>query len=111
MGRPPKPPDAEVLFELTSRAYDGEVKRVLSGYRPLYEIRTDYWTSVHHEFKEQHGVATGEQVEAEVWFISPEAYPHSLWVGRILVVAEGPRVVGRATVSKVLNSALFHSGA
>ena len=108
MSRPQKNPDAEVLFELTSRTFSGEMKRVLSGYRPTYDILPGYWTSVHHEFVDVEGVATGEKARAEVWFLTPEVYAHSLWVGRILTVAEGSRHVGVATVSKIFNQVLLH---
>jgi len=99
-----------VIFELTSRTFEGSIKHVLSGYRPVYDVQPDYWTSVHHEFMDSKGVATGESARAEVWFISPEAYPHSLWVGRSLIVAEGSRHVGIATVSKVFNPLLLQNG-
>jgi len=83
----------------------------MSGYRPIYQIQTDYWTSVHHEFTEVEFVATGDRANAEVWFLSPEQYPHSLWVGRELPVAEGSRKIGNATVLKVLNPVLLKNGA
>jgi len=109
MSRPLTSPDAEVIFELTSRTFEGNIKHVLSGYRPVYDVQPDHWTSVHHEFVDSNGVATGEKARAEVWFISPEAYPHSLWVGRTLAVAEGSRHVGVATVSKVFNLLLLQN--
>jgi len=107
MTRPPTPPHAEVLFELTSLTFSGEKRRVLSGYRPVIDIKSDYWTSVHMEFPEVDHVTTGEKVTAEVWFLTPEVYPHTLWVGRTLHVAEGSRQVGEATVLNVFNSLLL----
>ena len=104
-----RPPDAKVLFELTSLGCDGKAKRVLSGYRPIYEICPDYWTSTHHEFIDCDGISTGYSARAHVWFISPDVYPHTLWVGRVLEVAEGSRVVGTATILDVLNPVLLQS--
>ena len=49
----------------------------------------------------------GQKVKAQVWFITPEAYPHSLWEGLILDVAEGAKVVGTATILKVHNPLLL----
>lgn len=89
---------------------DGSVKHVLSGYRPAYDVRPDYWTSVRHEFETDAGVATGGRAAADVWFISPEAYPHSLWPGRVLNVAEGSRIVGKATIEQVLDPLLLKTG-
>jgi hypothetical protein len=102
-------PDAHVMFELTSQLMSGGAKSVLSGYRPHYKIRPDYLTSVRHRFLDDAGVTTGERKPAEVWFLTPEAYPHSLWEGQILEVAEGARVVGTATIMKVLNPLLLGS--
>jgi len=99
-------PDARVTFELTASAEGGGPRRVLSGYRPAYDVRADYWTSVSHEFANTEGARTGERVEADVWFITPEVYPGTLWPGRVLRVAEGSRIVGTATVERVFNPVL-----
>jgi hypothetical protein len=48
-----------------------------SGYRPIYDVRADYWTSVHHEFPADAEVVTGGRTIADVWFLNPEAYPHA----------------------------------
>ena len=103
---PHRPPDAKVKFYLTSLTSDGKERRVRSGYRPIYGVRPDYWTSTHHEFLDCDDVATGAEATAHVWFITPELYPHSLWVGRVLTVAEGARPVGTATVLEILNPLL-----
>jgi hypothetical protein len=107
IGKGPPGPDAEVTFELTAfSAVDGGPRYVLFGYRPQYVVKPDYQTSVAHQFLGVDRVWTGERVKAEVWFISPEAYPHSLWEGRRIEIAEGARRVGVATVLKVLNPLL-----
>ena len=107
MNHPTQEPDAEVLFELSSTTWERAIKHVLSGYRPIYDVLPDYWTSVHHEFVEVESIATGQRARANVWFITPEAYPHTLWLGRTLNVAEGSRKVGTATVLKVFNPLLL----
>lgn len=96
-------PDAEVMFELTAHAWNGGTRRVHSGYRPHYNIRPDYLTSVTHRFVDAEWVATGQSAKAEVWFLTPEVYPHTLWVGRLFEAAEGSRQIGKATVLRVLN--------
>lgn len=106
MTRPPRQPDIEVMFELTSLRGDGDIKFVLSGYRPIYDACPDYWTSARHEFLGVERVNTGERALAEVWLLSPDAYPHSIWVGRKLRVAEGSRIVGTAEVLKIVNPIL-----
>ena len=99
------------MFRLTSLTLDGAERRVRSGYRPIYDIRPDYWTSTHHEFLDRDEAITGDEVPAHVWFITPEAYPHSLWVGRILTVAEGSRLIGTAKVLEILNPILHRDDA
>lgn len=88
-------------FELTARTQAGNVKRVLSGYRPLYAITPDIWISTTHQFLDVPHVETGDRVRAQVWFLVPENYPGSLGVGQTLKVAEGARDVGVATVLAV----------
>lgn len=46
-----------------------------------------------HEFLDVPQVETGDRVRAQVWFLVPENYPGSLWLGRALKVAEGARDV------------------
>ena len=38
-----------------------------------------------------------------ITFLIPEQYPGTMWVGRTIDICEGERVVGTATVEKVLN--------
>jgi hypothetical protein len=106
MTRPPRPPDLHVNFSLTARRSDGSLKEVVSGYRPIYKVRADYWSTAHHEFVDATGVCTGQQRKAEVWLLSPEAYPHTFRIDRHVDVAEGSRVVGVAVVLQILNPLL-----
>jgi len=109
MSIPHRPPDAEVLFELTASTFEGQIKSVASGYRPLYDVCSEFWTSSHHEFLDLSTVQTGQTSRANVWFLSSEHHSHSLWVGRALHVTEGSRIVGAATVLKVFNPLLVKS--
>src|SRR5476649_2671888 len=106
MTRPIRSPDLMVKFALTEHTIEGALKQVRSGYRPLYDVRPDYWSSAHHEFVDTDSVTTGEQSFAEVWLLSPEAYPQTFWIGRQLKVAEGSRVIGTAEVLQILNPSL-----
>ena len=95
-------PDVEVTFR-----FNGTRRTpAADGYRPAHRVREDYLTTgVHHYFgvseMASDGVARGT-----ITFITPEAYPACLWVGKEIPVQEGERVVGIATVEKVLNSIL-----
>lgn len=110
MTRPIRPPDLLVRFTLTALTHEGTLKQVRTGYRPVYKIRADYWSSAHHEFAEGGCVVTGGQCLAEVWMVTPEAYPHTLWIGRVLDVAEGSRVIGQSEIMRVLNPLLVVNG-
>ena len=103
MAEPLRKHAAEVMFQLTTARLDGAAKTVLSGYRPEYGVRPDYWTCTHHEFDNEVGVSTGQSQMARVWFLTPEIYPHTLWVGRVVEVREGSRTVGESTVTRVEN--------
>jgi translation elongation factor EF-Tu-like GTPase len=99
--------DAEVILRLISTADGGKERTILSGYRPNYAIRDDYFTSTNHELIGAAELAPGTEGRANVWFITPEVYPHTLWPGREISVLEGSRVVGTAIVVHVFNSILL----
>jgi hypothetical protein len=71
MSRPIRSPDLMVKFALTEHASESALKQVRPGYRPLYDVRPDYWSSAYHEFVDTDSVTTGEQSFAEVWLLSP----------------------------------------
>ncbi|WP_143135743.1 M15 family metallopeptidase domain-containing protein [Burkholderia ubonensis] len=110
MTRPIRAPDLLVLYSPAALAHEGVSKRVNSGYRPVYYVRPDYWSSAHHEFIGRDSVETGEQSLAEVWLVTPEAYPHTFWTGRQLEIREATRVVGKAEVIQVFNLILTKFG-
>ena len=97
-------PDALVDFELFPR---GRATPVSSGYRPHYQVRPDYLTSVSHFFIEVESVAPGESAEAFVKFLTPEAYPGSLREGQKIEVSEGSRAVGKALIKRIYNTLLM----
>jgi translation elongation factor EF-Tu-like GTPase len=105
-----RPPDAIVLFRLMATDNGGKERSVISGYRPNYAIRPDYLTSVNHEFIDVTAVAPGSEGHANVWFITPEAYPRTLWPGREIQISEGAKVVGSAIIISVLNPILASEG-
>ena len=96
-------PDVEVLFEfIGTRKYP-----VADGYRPMHLVMGNYLTTgVHHYYNVQ-TVPTNGTAKGTITFISPEAYPNSLWVGKKINIQEGERIVGYATILKVLNPALL----
>ena len=95
-------PDAEVLFR-----FNGTRRTpAADGYRPAHRIREDYLTTCVHHYFGVSEVAPDGEARGTITFITPEVYPHTLWVGRVLDICEGERIVGTATVEKVLNPVL-----
>ena len=100
-------PDAEVILRLLPTTDGGKANPVLSGYRPHYAIHSDYLTSVNHELLDDLAIHPGGQGRVNVWFITPEQYPNTLWIGREIAVSEGSKVVGSALVVSVFNATLL----
>ena len=95
-------PDAEVTFRFNGTRRGP----VADGYRPAHRIREDYLTTgVHHYFNAKE-VAPNGTARGSITFITPEDYPHTLWEGKTIDICEGERIVGTATVEKVLNPIL-----
>lgn len=98
------PPDVEAEFTLLAKG--GRETSVFSGYRPTHRIKDNYLTTGIHHYINSNEVRPGETVFGTIKFITPEAYPHCLWVGRILDVQEGSRVVGQARITRIMNPVL-----
>jgi elongation factor Tu len=94
-------PDVEA--EITLNKIKG--RPVISGYRPGHRIKDDYITTGIHRYI--HDVLRpGETATGMITFITPEAYPRTLWIGKKLDILEGDRVVGVAKITKIYNSNL-----
>ena len=95
-------PDAVVIFR-----FNGTRRTpVRDGYRPAHRIREDYLTTGVHHYFDVKEVAPNGEAQGTITFLSPEVYPNSLWVGKTIDICEGERIVGSATVEKVLNPIL-----
>lgn len=96
-------PDLEGEFHLFGGAAN---VRKFSGYRPQHEVHKNYQTSGNHVYIGREFIDPGETVQVQVELITPEVYPHCLWVGRELMVLEGAKHVGTLRVTNVLNALL-----
>ena len=104
-------PDVEAEFTLLAAAQGGgRSSPVLSGYRPQHKVRDDHLTTGYHTYFDCDQVLPGQTVRCSIIFISPEAYPRCLWVGREIDVQEGNRLVGRVRITKILNPLLEKHG-
>lgn len=101
--------DIEGELHLLPTDQGGRQSRAQSGYRPAHRLYDNYLTSGVHAYPDGDHIAPGESKNALVWFMTPAVYPGSVWVGRVLDVCEGMHLVGRITVTKVLNATLLGS--
>ncbi|MGV3757856.1 MAG: hypothetical protein ACO1QS_20940 [Verrucomicrobiota bacterium] len=99
-------PDVEAEITLLPTIESGRKSPVWSGYRPSHKVRDDYLTTGVHQYIGCDKVLPGQTVHGTISFFSPEAYPHCLWVGRVIDIQEGNRVVGRARITKIMNTLL-----
>ena len=99
--------DLEGVFELL--AAGGRLKPVFSGYRPGHRLYDNYISSGEHKYIGRDSVRPGSSAEVQVWLITPNVYPKSIWVGRVIDVCEGTKVVGKLSVTRVLNTILLRS--
>ncbi len=95
-------PDVEVLFE-----FNGTRKTsIFDGYRPAHLITDKYLTTGIHHYYDTNTVLPNGSAIGTITFITPEAYPACLWVGKRIRIQEGYKIVGYATVLKIFNSIL-----
>jgi translation elongation factor EF-Tu-like GTPase len=99
-------PDVEAEITLLSTADGGRKTPAVSGYRPGHKVREDYITSGTHHYVGRDELSPGETTPGLIAFITPEAYPGCLWVGKVIDIQEGSRVIGFARITKILNSTL-----
>lgn len=92
-------PDVKVIFR-----FNGTRKTpVGNGYRPDHLVKEDYLTCGVHHYDGAERIMPDFSVTGAITFIAPEHYPHCLWIGKIINIHEGARVVGTAEITEILN--------
>ena len=76
------------------------------GYRPAHLVTDNYLTTGIHHYYHVDSVPPNGTAKGTITFLSPEAYPHCLWVGKRMKIQEGGRIIGYATITKIFNSLL-----
>jgi len=95
-------PDVEVIFEFIGTRRHPSVE----GYRPDHLVKEGYLTmGIHHYYDADEAPLIG-RTKGTITFLSPEVYPACLWVGKQINIQEGAKIVGYATITKILNSIL-----
>lgn len=95
-------PDVEVEFRFNGT----KINPVASGYRPDHLIKEGYLTCGVHKYFKEDIVMPNETVLGTITFITPEVYPHCLWIGKIINIQEGARIVGTARIINIYNPIL-----
>ena len=99
-------PDVEVVFEFNGT----RMNPAADGYRPAHLITDNYLTTGIHHYYQMQEVPPNGTAKGTITFLSPEAYPHCLWIGKKINIQEGARVVGCATITKIFNPLLGLEG-
>lgn len=79
---------------------------IYEGYRPSHLILDNCLTTGKHNYYNIKGNDNGK-IKGTITFISPEDYPYSLWIGKIIKMYEGKSLVGFATIIEILNPILI----
>lgn len=98
--------DVEAIITFLKTEEGGRPNSCFSGYRPAHLVKEDYLTTGVHNYYDKEEVLLGESVLGTITFITPEAYPHCLWEGKIITIQEGSHIVGSAKITKIFNESL-----
>ena len=90
-------PDVEVEFYFVKE----KIVTLYEGYRPAHKIADNVLTTGVHHYYEDNAYLKGT-----ITFISPEDYPKSLWIGKMIEMYEGGTFVGNAKIIKIFNQML-----
>lgn len=95
-------PDVEVIFE-----FNGTRRTpACDGYRPAHLVTDHYLTTGVHHYYSVESVPPNGTAKGTITFLSPELYPHCLWVGKKISIQEGEHIVGYATITSIYNRLL-----
>lgn len=95
-------PDVEAIFEFNATRKNP----ASDGYRPAHLVTDTYLTTGIHHYYGVESVAPNGTAKGTITFLSPESYPHCLWIGKKIRMQEGGRIVGYATVTRIYNPLL-----
>ena len=96
-------PDVEVIFEFNGTRQNPAI----DGYRPAHLVTDDYLTTGIHHYYGVESVPPNGTAKGTITFLTPEAYPHCLRLGKRISIQEGNRIVGYATLAKIFNPLLI----
>lgn len=93
-------PDVEAEFRMNG----ARSTSASDGYRPDHAVTDDYLASGTHHYYGQREIAPDGTAIGTITFLTPEAYPHCLYVGKEIPIREGSKTVGTAVIRFIYNS-------
>lgn len=92
--------DVEALFQFIGNRRG----KIYEGFRPAHMVKEGYLTTGVHTY---YNINTdSDEIRGGITFLSPEAYPASLWIGKKIEMYEGKEMIGYATITRIFNSIL-----
>ena len=109
--QPATPPDIEAEIYFLTTEEGGRRSPCRSGYRPSHDFGAEgTLNAAAHVYVGVESVCPGDTVLTRLWLAQPDFHLGRLFEGFEFTVQEGPRVVGRGRITRVLNEALAVSG-
>ena len=99
---PPEEQDIEVTLHYLTSEEGGRKKPAFSGYMPQFHYRGRDWDAV-HTYPDVEFVRPGQTARAYLSFSRPECHVGRLYPGLEFLIREGPHVVARGVVTRILN--------
>ena len=90
-------PSVDVKFEFNHQRQPP----VKDGYRADHRFDGQHIAIGVHHYQGVSQVSPGESAFGTISFVAPEYYPHSLYEGKEILIQEGKKIVGSATVIKI----------
>jgi hypothetical protein len=69
-------------------------------------IKENYLTCGEHYYFDEEKIYPKQKYKAHIRFISPDAYPNCLWVGKVIKIQRGNYILGEAIVTEIYNQKL-----
>lgn len=97
---------AEIHYYSAEHFQNKEYLSTVPNIRADHLVKEDYLTCGEHYYFSETRIYPLKKYKAQIRFITPHAYPNSLWVGKVIKIHRGKTVVGEAYVCEVYNRVL-----
>lgn len=98
--------DVKALVSLLPIEKGGRKNGASDGYRPQHLVADNILISGVHTYLNNGYVLPGTSSLALIKFIAPENHPNCLWIGKVINLQEGSRIIGYAEIEHIFNPLL-----